>query len=73
MGIDEPMRYVALIVFKPITAAAASGPFWSDAPAGRQKGSQAAAHLGLQEAAGEAQGTRARDRSLLRMLHQTCR
>lgn len=61
-GIDEPRRYVVLIVLKPITAATASGPLWSDAAAGRQKGSPAAAHLaaaGPQEAAGEAQGQRA--------------
>lgn len=32
-GIDEPIRYVVLIVLKPITAATASGPLWSDAPA----------------------------------------
>ena len=60
-GIDEPIRYVVLIVLKPITAA--SGPLWSDVPAGRQNSSQAAAHLaaaGLQEAAGEAQGQQAK-------------
>lgn len=62
-GIDEPIRYVVLIVLKPVTAATASGPLWSDAPAGRQNGLQAAAHLaaaGLQEAAGEAKGQRAK-------------
>lgn len=59
MGIDDPTRYAVLIVLKPVTAAAASGPLWSDAPAGREKCSRAAAHLaahlaaaGLQEAAG---------------------
>lgn len=40
--IDEPRRYVMLIVLKPIRAATAPGPLWRDAPAGRQSGSQAA-------------------------------
>lgn len=59
MGINESIRYVVLIVLKPITAATASGSLWSDGALLLQ--SDRSAHLaavGLQDTVGEAQGHR---------------
>lgn len=57
MGINESIRYVVLIVLKPVTAASTSGSLWSDGALLLQ--SDTSAHLaavGLQEAAGEVRG-----------------
>lgn len=57
MGINESIRYVVLIVLKPITAITASGSLWSDGALLLQSDrSTHLAALGLQEAAGEVQG-----------------
>lgn len=70
MGINESIRYVVLIVLKPITAITASGSLWSDGALLLQSDrSTHLAALGLQEAAGEVQGHQPWDWSSLKLLY----
>lgn len=71
VGINESIRYVVLIVLKLITSATASGSLCSDGALLLQ--SDRSTHLaavGLQEAAGEAQGHWPWHSSLLKLLYQ---